>query len=276
MASVTNAQFCSQLYQLGALGILHRALGEKDYLEEITTLTNNCPVVAASIGINDYHLLQKLVKAGANLIVVDVAHSYCDAAINVCKNIRQFYPHVKIIVGNTININMLDEIDGWADGLKIGCGNGSPCETAMTAGCYEPQFSAVLKFRERANELGMPIISDGSIKRPADFVKAIGAGASAVMGGQIFARCPESASPIIEVDGIKKKSYSGMASRAIQEKWRGKVHNDCPEGKTIFLDIGESVTKLLNRYCGAIRSGVSYAGFNNINDFRKNCEFILI
>lgn len=146
----------------------------------------------------------------------------------------------------------------------------------MTAGCYEPQFSAVLKFRERANELGMPIISDGSIKKPADFVKAIGAGASAVMAGQIFARCPESAAPIIEVDGIKKKTYSGMASRAVQEKWRGKVNNDCPEGKTILLDIGESVGKLLNRYCGALRSGVSYAGFNNINAFRRNCEFILI
>jgi IMP dehydrogenase len=122
----------------------------------------------------------------------------------------------------------------------------------------------------------MPIISDGSIKKPADFVKAIGAGASAVMGGQIFARCPESAAPIIEVDGIKKKVYSGMASRVVQEKWRGKVHNDCPEGKTIFLDIGEPVEKLLNRYCGALRSGISYGGFDNISDFLKNCEFILV
>lgn len=276
MASITNAKFCSQLYQLGALGILHRALGEEEYLKEIKILANNCPVVAASVGINDYHLLSKLIQAGTNLIVVDIAHAYCDATIDLCKYIRHFYPHVKIIAGNTININMLDEIEGWADGLKIGCGNGSCCETATTAGCYEPQFSAVLKFRERANKLGMPIISDGSIKRPADFVKAIGAGASAVMAGQIFARCPESAAPVVDIDGVRKKIYSGMSSRDIQEKWRGKVHNDCPEGKTIFLDMGESVEKLLKRYAGALRSGISYGGCNNIVDFKENCEFILI
>lgn len=275
MASVTNAEFCLQLYKLGALGILHRALSEEEYLKEVEILADNCPIVAASIGINDYHLLEKLIKTGVNLVVIDVAHAYCDTTIEMCKHITYNYRHIKIIVGNTININMLDEIDQWADGLKIGCASGSACATATTAGCYEPQYSAVLKFRERANQLGMPIISDGSIKRPADFVKAIGAGASSVMAGQIFARCPESAASVMEVDGIKKKVYSGMSSRIIQEKWRGKVHNDCPEGKTIFLDIGESVDKLLERYAGALRSGISYAGFNNINDFRKNCEFIL-
>jgi len=276
MASVTNAGFCSQLYKLGAIGVLHRAFHELEYLAEVKELASNCPVVAASIGISDHFLLNKLIKHGVNLVVIDIAHAYCDPAMDMCKHIRHMYPHVTVVVGNTININMLDEIDGIADGLKIGCASGSPCETAVTAGCYEPQFSAVLKFRERAHQLGIPIISDGSIKQPADFVKAIGAGASGVMAGQIFARCPESAATTVDIDGVTKKVYSGMASRAVQEKWRGSVHNDCPEGKTILLEMGESLEKLLMRYCGALRSGISYAGFNNVNNFSANCEFILV
>lgn len=124
MASVTNAQFCFKLYQLGALGILHRAIGEEEYLKEVKTLASNCPVVAASIGNNDHDLLAKLIKAGANLVVIDVAHAYCDATIDMCKHIRKIYPHIQIMVGNTININMLDKIDRWADGLKIGCASG--------------------------------------------------------------------------------------------------------------------------------------------------------
>ncbi len=276
MESVTDAKFCSQLYNSGALGVLHRALCEKEYLEEVKKLAADCPIVTASIGISDYRLLDLLVKNGVNLIVIDIAHAYCDDTFDMCRHIKRMYPHIKIIVGNTINVEMLDEIDGLADGLKLGCGSGSSCETAFTAGCYEPQFSAVWKFRERANQLGMPIISDGSIKQPADFVKAIGAGASSVMAGQIFARCPESAAATVEIEGVTKKVYSGMASRAVQEKWRGNVHNNCPEGKTILLDIGESLDKLLMRYCGALRSGISYSGFNNINDFSTGCEFILI
>jgi hypothetical protein len=97
------------------------------------------------------------------------------------------------------------------------------------------------------------------------------------MCGSIFARCPESAGKLLEIDGVKKKLYAGMSSEYVQNKWKGGLKSGtCAEGKAIYLDLGESIEKLLERYSGALRSGISYAGFNNIEDFKKGCEFLLI
>jgi len=83
----------------------------------------------------------------------------------------------------------LEESNEWVDAIKVGIAQGFACETKNTAGCTEKQFSAVLKFKELSKKLGMPIISDGGIREPADFTKAIAAGASTVMAGKIFAEC---------------------------------------------------------------------------------------
>lgn len=278
MSSVSNSEFINKLFKLGAFGIMHRAINESILIEEIKLISKECEWTAASIGIGDdqFNLAENLIKSGANIIVIDIAHGYCNSVIELAKKIKIKFSDIKIIVGNTTNIDMLKETYKFIDGIKIGIGQGLACETANTAGCTEKQMSVVLKFKVLANEMGIPVISDGGIRGPSDFVKCIGGGASSAMAGSIFARCPESAAEIVEIDGVKKKIYSGMASRLIQEQWRGKVHNDCPEGKTLFLDLGESVEKLLERYSGALRSGISYAGFDNIEDFKKGCEFILI
>ena len=280
MSTVTNANFCIQLYKLGALGVLHRAFpNTDDYINEVKKIAKECPVAAASVGVkeHDYVLVKQLVEAGANCLVVDIAHGFCDPCLQVCKYIKLHYPTVRVMAGNTVNPDMIPMFYKWVDAIKIGIGGGSACSTANTAGCTKNQFSAVYDCRELSNQYGIPIISDGSIKLPGDFSKAIGAGASAVMGGSIFARCPESAGIIVEVEGVKKKIYSGMASLAVQEQWKnGLKPNTCAEGKTLFLDLGEPVDKLLERYSGALRSAITYAGYDNIGDFKRGCEFILI
>jgi len=280
MSSVVNADFCVKLYELGALGVLHRAFRyDFDYIKETKKISDRCPVTAVSIGIktNDYLLVESLInKGGANCIFVDVAHGFSKQVLKMCRTIKDMYPTVRVVAGNTINPEMFPMFRGWVDAIKVGIGGGSACITANTAGCTKNQFSAVYDCKLNSREYNIPIISDGSIREPADFTKAIGAGASSVMAGSIFARCPESAAEVIDVGGIKKKVYKGMASRSVQEQWLGKVNNDCPEGKTNLLDLGESVENLLARYNGALRSGISYAGFKNIDDFRKHCEFLLI
>jgi len=279
MSTVTNPEFCIKLYKCGAMGVLHRAFEDNsEYIREVTRIAKEIPIVSVSVGVkdSDYLLLDQLVRAGANCIVVDIANGFCENVLQICKHIRTLYPLVRIVAGNTVNPNAIEFFGDNIDALKCGIASGFVCETKNTSGCYKPQFSAVYDMKEKAHKYGMPIISDGGIREPADFSKSIGAGASSVMAGSIFARCPESAGEIVEIDGLKKKIYSGMSSRKVQEKWRGKVHNNCPEGKTVFLDVGESVENLLARYAGALRSGISYAGFNNIEDFKNECEFILI
>lgn len=281
MSTVVNADFCIRLYQLGSLGVMHRAFKDNnEYVKEVAKIAEQCPVVAASIGIkeSDYWLVELLIRlGGANVIFVDIAHGFSKFALQMCEHIKLLHPTVRVVAGNTINPDMIKMFHHCIDGMKIGIGGGNSCSTAETAGCTKNQFSAVYDFKQIAQEYNVPIISDGNIRCPADFTKAIGAGASSVMAGSIFARCPESASKEIEIDGVKKKVLAGMSSEYVQNKWKGGLKSGtCAEGKVKYLDIGEPVEKLLERYAGALRSGISYAGFNNIDDFHRGCEFILI
>jgi IMP dehydrogenase len=277
MSTVVDADFCIRLSKLGALGIMHRALPKLDYLYEVKKIADNCKIVAASIGVGEgqFDFARELIDHGANVIVIDIAHGYADTVIQLGKQIKQTFPEVKLVIGNTVNEAIMYEVADFADAVKIGVGQGLACETKNTAACTEKQFSAVLKFKQISKELGLPIISDGGIRESADAVKAIAAGANSVMAGSIFARCPESAGEIIEINGVRKKIYAGMASRRVQDAWRnGLKKGTCPEGKAIYIDLGEPVADLIERYSGALRSGITYAGATDINSFQENVRFV--
>jgi IMP dehydrogenase len=138
-------------------------------------------------------------------------------------------------------------------------------------------FSTILKFKHLSRKFGIPVISDGGTREPADFTKAIGAGANSVLAGSIFAACPESAAEIVEIDGKSKKLYAGMASEYVQNKWKnGLKAGTCAEGGIRYLDIGPTADKLLELYSGALRSGITYAGAKDVKSFQDNVEFVLI
>ena len=274
MNTVTNTEFCITLAKLGAIGVLHRASSD-DLLEQWTKQIaqhNKWVAVSVGIGITQLELAKKLIRANANIIFIDVAHGYCNPVLDLGRNIKKFAPDVHIVVGNTVNPGLITESADFASAVKVGIAQGFACETKNTAGVTEKQFSAIQKCILASRTYGLPIISDGGIREPADFVKAIGGGASSVMAGKIFASCPESAA-ILNANG--EKIYSGMASRSVQEKWRGKVSNDTPEGGTRYLPLGESVGNLLKRYSGSLRSGISYAGHSSVKEFRNNTDFII-
>jgi len=277
MSTVTNADFCIHLNSFGALGVLHRAMPLDKMLSSIKQIALNCEIVCVSIGVDqsDIDLVRQYVSCGANVVFIDVAHGYSDTAISLCKKIKTKFPYIKIVLGNTINPDIILETYEFVDAIKVGIGQGLACETSLTAGCTEKQFSAVLRFKELSRQFEIPIISDGGIRKPSDFVKAIGAGANSVMAGSIFCACPESAGQEIIIDGKKKKLYAGMSSRFIQNAWKGGLKpGTCPEGKIVYLDVGENTESLLQRYSGAIKSGITYAGANNIVDFHNKVEFI--
>jgi IMP dehydrogenase/GMP reductase len=278
MSTVINSDFYIQLYNAGAFGVLHRALSENEYLREVKEVSRHCGWVASSIGVgeNQKELCKNLIGFGSNIIVIDIAHGYAEVVIEMAKWIKQKYStNIKVVVGNTTNPDMLEEVADYIDAIKIGIGIGSNCETKDTAGCTAGQFTTIYSFQDKCKKYGIPIISDGGITKPSDFTKAIAAGANSVMAGRIFARCPESAAKIRDEKGVAKKVYSGMSSRDVQEEWRGGLkEGTCPEGKTTLLDLGESLTHLLERYSGALKSGITYAGANDIASLHENAEFI--
>lgn len=279
MNTVVNSSFCIKLYEQGAFGIMHRAADEAFLLKEIEVISRKCEWTAASIGIEQDQLefAKKLLLAGANIICIDVAHGYSDRVMELGRQVKNLSNNVKLILGNTTNTEMFKECSDFADAIKVGIAQGFACETKNTAGCTEKQFSAVLKFKELSKIYGIPVISDGGIREPADFTKAIAAGASSVMAGKIFASCVESAAKEIEVDGKIKKLYAGMASAYIQEQWKGGLKSGtCAEGGIRYLDIDGNLSHVLERYSGALRSGITYAGGNDIKTFQSSVEFTLI
>lgn len=276
MSTVCNADFCIKLYNLGALGVLHRAASEKEIIDEVLKINKSCELVAASIGIGDSQVCfaKKLIEAGCNIIFIDIAHGFSDSVIETGRRVKDLNSNIKIVIGNTTNVGLLEESADFIDAIKVGIATGYSCETKNTAGCTEEQFSAILKFKEISKELEIPVISDGGIREPADFVKSL-AVVNSVMAGSIFARCPESAAETMYQNGKIFKIFAGMASRYVQNKWRGGLKDGtCPEGGIRYLDIGESVDKLLERYSGALRSGITYGGGKDIKSFQENVEFV--
>ncbi len=279
MSTVVNSNFCIKLYELGALGILHRADSEENLIKSTKEVAKKCHLVPVSIGIesSQFDLAKTLIKNGANIVTIDIAHGYSDSVLDLAKKIKHYSPDTKIIVGNTTNPDIIYECYDFVDAIKVGIAQGLACETKNTAGCTEKQFSTVLKFKTLSRNFGIPIISDGGIREPADFTKSIAAGANSVMAGSIFAACPESAAEIVLVNGEQKKLYAGMASEYVQNKWKnGLKPGTCAEGGVRFLDIGLSLEKLLERYSGALKSGITYAGASDIISFQSNVEFIQI
>lgn len=278
MSSVCNASFCVELYKNGALGVLHRAATNESMVNETKEVAKQCELVATSIGLNDFDLANELIRAGSNILFLDVANGYSIVAIEFIKKLRQQVGNeIKLVIGNTTNTRIMCEVEPYVDAVKIGIAQGDACETFNMTGFTEGQFSAVLKFKLLSRKLGLPIISDGSIKEPQDFVKAIAAGANSVMAGRIFAMCPESAAETIYIKREWQKVYAGMASRHVQNQWRGGLKTGtCPEGKVKYLSIGEPVSALIERYAGALRSGITYGEASNIKEFQDNAEFMRI
>src|SRR3990167_9891706 len=277
MSTVVNSEFYIQLYKLGALGVMHRAADDCILEKEVQSISKKCDLVAASIGIGrgQLDLAKKLIKAGANILVVDVAHGYAEPVLAIAKQVKKYSPGIKVIVGNFICLDAVPYFNDWVDGIKVGIAQGLACETKNTAGCTEKQFSAVRKFSRLCHEVGLPYISDGGIREPGDYTKALAGGASSIMAGSIFARCPESAAPTVYIDGQEKKLYAGMASRYVQERWKGGLKpGTCPEGGIRYLPLGESVDKLIERYNGALKSGITYAGGIDIPTFQKIVRFV--
>lgn len=278
MSTVVNADFCILLSKYGAMGIMHRAAPDDILIQSAKSMASYLEHIAVSVGVGDVQvqLAKKIIRAGATIVVIDIAHGFSSGVLDTAKAIKVFSPTTKIIVGNFVCPEAIPYFNDYVDGIKLGIAQGLACETKNTAGCTEKQFSAIAKMTAICRDFGMPMISDGGIREPADYTKAIAAGANAVMAGSIFARCPESAAEIVHVDGVAKKVYAGMASRYVQDKWRGMKAGTCPEGSVRYLDIGESVEKLIERYQGALRSGVTYAGGKDIQSFQANVKFIRV
>ncbi|MCG3420824.1 IMP dehydrogenase [Oceanobacillus jordanicus] len=229
--------------------------------------------------------IEKLVEAGVDVIVIDTAHGHSKGVLDQIKVVRNAHPELDIIAGNVATAEATKElIEAGASIVKVGIGPGSICTTRVVAGVGVPQITAVHDCALAAAEYNVPVIADGGIKYSGDIVKALAAGAHAVMLGSMFAGVNESPGETEIYQGRQYKVYRGMGSvgamkagskdRYFQESSEAKKL--VPEGIEGRVAYKGALADTVHQLIGGLRAGMGYCGTGSIDELRHDARFIKI
>ena len=282
MDSVTEANMAIAMGKAGGAGVLHRfASFDPDIIDWVDTCRDH-PIIT-SMGIGDVdmsvdEICYLLEKHRLDAVCIDVAHGDHDRVVKAIEEVRTNFTRLDIIAGNVATGDAaLRLVVAGANIIKVGIGPGSVCSTRIVSGHGMPQLSAIMEVREKLNEINTPtfIIADGGIRYPGDIVKALAAGADAIMLGSLLAGTDEAAGERIVEHGVTYKTFRGMASREVQKQNRS---DRIPrvEGVTAKVPYRGPVCDTLDNLEAGIRSGLSYSGAGNLAELRDFAEFVVV
>ncbi|MDE6758639.1 MAG: IMP dehydrogenase [Clostridia bacterium] len=224
-----------------------------------------------------------LVESKVDIITIDTAHGHSKGVLDCVSKVKAKFPNLPIIAGNVATAEGTKALIGsGADVVKIGIGPGSICTTRIIAGIGVPQVTAVMDSAEQADKLGKRIIADGGIKYSGDIVKALGAGASAVMLGSLFAGTEETPGDIEIFQGRSYKVYRGMGSLSAMAAgskdryFQTNAKKLVPEGVEGRVPYRGSLADVVFQLMGGLRAGMGYCGMENIEKLRKHAQFVKI
>jgi len=283
MDTVTGGEMALRMMQLGGVGCINRFLSIEEQVEAVSLVKQNSfdnyPICAA-IGVNDSIVrLGKLVNAGANVILVDVAHGNTKLVKDVIKRIKETYPDVDVIAGNVATAEGAENLCKWgADAVRVGIGNGSLCETRIRTGIGIPQVTALVDCIKICDDYDVPVIADGGIRMIGDVAKALALGADTVMFGSIFSGTKESPGKIQKTgqwpDEQLFKKYRGSAS--LEAKVENNLEEKNVEGNSKLIRYKGKVKRLVDDIDEGLKSAMSYVNANNLNEFRSNSDFVKV
>ncbi|PSQ41213.1 guanosine monophosphate reductase [Halobacteriales archaeon SW_12_71_31] len=274
MDTVTEGELAAALSRAGGIGVVHRFLTPERQAAEVER-------VAAAIGIDEDYLAraERVLAAGADAVVVDVAHGHLERTLEAVDEIAAEFPDAPLVAGNVATpAGVRDLAAAGADGVKVGVGPGSHCTTREVAGAGVPQLTAVDDCAEAASEVGVTVCADGGVRSSGDVVKALMAGADTVMLGSLFAGTDEAPGAVVEVDDDRYKRSRGMATTAAAEarEDKGEADPDADEGVEALTPYRGPVTAVAEELAAGVRSGLSYCGGHTIPAAREKAEFVRV
>ena len=221
--------------------------------------------------------------AGVDVLFIDCAHAHNQNVIESARDIKAEVD-ADVVVGNIGTREAAKDVVGFADGVKVGIGPGSICTTRVVTGAGMPQISAIAQVADVASEHGIPVIADGGIRYSGDAIKAIAAGADAVMLGSYFAGTDEAPGRVITMNGKKYKQYRGMGSVGAMKSGGGDrylkdAEDDeefVPEGVEAATPYKGTLESELNQLVGGMQSGMGYVGAETIPAFKREAEFVRV
>jgi IMP dehydrogenase len=228
---------------------------------------------------------EKLIKAGVDVLFVDTAHGHSENVLGAVRGIKESYSGTQVVAGNVATEEgTRDLIEAGADAVKVGVGPGSICTTRVIAGVGVPQLTAVMDAARAAEPFGVPVIADGGIKFSGDVTKALAAGASCVMIGNLFAGTEESPGEMVLYQGRSYKVYRGMGSVEAMKQGSGDRYFQEGESPSKFVPEGIEgrvpyrgpLSQCIHQLVGGVKSGMGYVGCENLEDLRKKTRFIRV
>lgn len=287
MDTVCEEEMAFKMFLNGGVGCIHRFMTIEEQAKQIYSLRNRIDDVAdpfmldnwhaeieeisimAAIGVkeDDRKRAQKLVDAGANILLIDVAHGHHINVIDMIKWCKDnLNDKVDIIAGNIATEEAVYDLEkAGADGLRVGIGGGSLCTTRLKTGFGVPNVTALIDIVSVSN---VPIMADGGIRSSGDIAKALALGASSVMLGSLLAGTDESPGKIIETEKGLYKRYRGSAS--LDTKVSHNMEERNVEGESTTIPYKGGVKFIINGLLDGLRSAFSYAGSDSIETFNPD------
>lgn len=270
MDSVCEPRMAVAMARSGGIGIIHRYASPKQRIEWAEVIRKVTPDINYGMAIStkdDFVLLDMLVQSGCTMFCVDVAHGYHQQVGQFVNKLKQEFPLVHVMAGNVATARGFKYLEeAGADSIRVGIGGGSVCTTRIVTGHGIPTLQSILDVEHwyPREERHAKIIADGGIRNSGDMVKALAAGADAVMVGRILADTYEA----------PERGFRGMASSDAQDDWRG--FHSTPEG----VSVPEStrtlryVKDVVEELAGGMRSGLSYSGARSIPELQERAQWI--
>jgi IMP dehydrogenase len=241
--------------------------------------------VGAAIGVGPRALESgdALVEAGADVIAIDAATGHTESMLAQLEKCAGRWAGVPVIAGNVVTAEgAADLISAGAAAIKVGVGPGSICTTRVIAGVGTPQFSAIRAVSQVCRERGIPLIADGGIRYSGDIVKALAAGADAVMLGSLLAGTEESPGKLARWQGRTFKEYRGMGSagalaKGARDRYGQEGANKfVPEGVEARIPYRGPLGELIFHLMGGLRAGMGYVGAANLEELRSKAVFMQV
>lgn len=287
MSTVTSTEFAIALGKLGGLGVIPRFVTADEEANMVAETKKHKIVVGAAIGVREEGLerAELMVKAGADVLFLDVAHGYLEKVLSATKLLSsKFGKYVDIVAGNVATQEATEALfKNGADSVKVGIGPGSTCITRIETGCGVPQITAILESAKAAKKYGKTIISDGGMKNSGDIVKALAAGSAAIMTGHMFAGCAETPGKLVQKGEKIFKQYNGSTSLTEKHNQIKNLGKSLPmnyifqiEGVETLVPYQGPLDKVIEKMVANIRSGFSYCGAHNIQELWQKAKFIRV
>ena len=274
MDTVSEADMAGNLGELGGLTIIHRYNTIEEQSAMIASLGDQV-LVGAAVGVLDDYMDRSVaaIEAGAKVICIDVAHGHHVLVKRAIQSIRELVgDDIHIMAGNVATLEGFNDLADWgADSIRCNIGGGSICTTRIQTGHGVPGLETI--FQCAKSDRDAKIIADGGIKNSGDIVKALAAGADAVMLGSLLAGTDLAPGKSFkDTNGEFRKIYRGMASAEAQKDWRGRVSS--MEGVSSSIPFRGALPDVLQELERGIRSGLSYSGARSIKELQGKAKWI--